>query len=110
MLGSFEVIKLVSTNSKVLGTILEDIDEITLGIDIETYLSSLYGSFDASNDVKLEVLYRGDPTGSIDSEVFCFDEGMKLVLSGCNLICIILGNVDRITLGMDSLIDLYSLN
>ena len=42
MLGSHEVIKLVSTDSKVLGIILENKDAITLGIDVGKELRSLY--------------------------------------------------------------------
>ena len=43
VLGSDEGIKLVSTDGKVLGTILESVDESTLGLDIGTYLGFLDG-------------------------------------------------------------------
>ena len=49
MLGSDEGIKLVSNDGKVIETILGNVDEITLGIDVGTYLGSLDGLFDGSN-------------------------------------------------------------
>ena len=42
-IGYDEGIKLGSTDGKVLGTILESVDEITLGLDIGTYLGFLDG-------------------------------------------------------------------
>ena len=45
-LGSDEGIKLGSTNVKVLGTILGNVDVIALVIDFGTELGSLVGSFD----------------------------------------------------------------
>ena len=53
-LGSDEGIKLRSTDIKLLSNILGNVDGITLGIDIGTELGFLHGSFDGSNDVKLE--------------------------------------------------------
>ena len=41
MLGYDEVIKLGYTGGKILGAILEDLDVITLGIDVGTELGSL---------------------------------------------------------------------
>ena len=49
MLGSDEGIKLGYTDGKVFGTILGNVDIITLGIDIGTELGFLDGSFDGSN-------------------------------------------------------------
>ena len=49
-----------STYGKVFGTILGNIDRITLGFDIETEMGFLDGSFDVSNDCKLEGLFLGD--------------------------------------------------
>ena len=42
-----------------IGTILGNLDEITLRIDVGTKLGYLNGSFDGSNDGKLEVLLLG---------------------------------------------------
>ena len=39
---------------KVLGTVLGNVDEITLWLDVGTDLGSLYGSFDESNYGKLK--------------------------------------------------------
>ena len=52
MLESDEGIKLGSTGGEVLGTILLNVDGITLGLDVGTYLGPLDGSFDGSNDGK----------------------------------------------------------
>ena len=56
-LGSDEVIKLGSNDSKLLSTILVNVYGITLGLDIGTDLVSLDGSFDGSNDGNLECLF-----------------------------------------------------
>ena len=45
VLGSDEGIKLVLSDCKALGTILGNVDEITLGIDVGTDLGYLDGSF-----------------------------------------------------------------
>ena len=58
-LGSDEGIKLGSTDSKLLSTIIGNVDGITLGLDIGTELGFLHGSFDGSNDVKIECLLLG---------------------------------------------------
>ena len=94
MLGYNEGIKLGSTDGKVIGTILGNVDIITLGIDIGTYMGSLYGSFDGSNDIKLGGLFLGDSPGYTDCKVIGSDEGIKLGLSGGKMIDTILGNVD----------------
>ena len=57
MLGSDEGIKLGISDSEVLGTILLNVDEITLGHDVGTELVSLDGSFDGYNDGKLETVF-----------------------------------------------------
>ena len=49
-LVSDEGIKLVSTDGKVIGTIIGNVDKITLCLDIGTDLGSLYIFFDGSND------------------------------------------------------------
>ena len=56
LIGSYEGIKLGSNHVKVIGAILVNVDGITLGIGVGIDLGSLYGSFDRSNDGKLEVL------------------------------------------------------
>ena len=54
MLGFDEVIKLVSTDGKVIGTMLGYVDVITLFIDAGTELGSLDGSFYVNNYGNLE--------------------------------------------------------
>ena len=54
MIGSIEDIKMGSTDGKVLGTKLGNLDVITLGLDVGTELGSLDGYFYGSNDGKLE--------------------------------------------------------
>ena len=45
-----------STDGKVLGTIIGNVDKITLGVGVVTELDYLDGSFDGSNGGKLEGL------------------------------------------------------
>ena len=59
MLGSDEVIKLGSTDGKFIGTILVNVDGITLGIGVGTDLGSLYGSFDGYKDGRIDGLFLG---------------------------------------------------
>ena len=80
---------------------LGNVDGITFGIDGETQIDSLYGSFDGSIDVKAEELFLGDSLGSTDNKVLGSDEGIKLGSSGGKLLVIIPVNVDGITLGLD---------
>ena len=54
MFGYDEVIKLGSTDGKVLGTKIGNVYGITLELDIGTDLGSLDGYFDASNDGNIE--------------------------------------------------------
>ena len=54
MIGSDESIKLGSTDSKVLGNILGNVDGITHRIDVGTDIWCLYVSADGYNDDKLE--------------------------------------------------------
>ena len=53
MFGSSEGIKVGSTDVKLIGTIIKNVDGITLGIDVGTDLVSLDGPFDVSNYGKL---------------------------------------------------------
>ena len=70
VLGSYEVIKLGSFDREVIGTLLGNIDGITLEIDFGTELDSLDGSFYGYNDGKLEGLLLGDLLGYNDVKVF----------------------------------------
>ena len=76
-----------------IGTILGNVDVITLGVNVETEMGYFDGSFDGSYDCKIELLLFGDSLGSTYGKVICSDEGIKLGLFCCELICAILGNV-----------------
>ena len=91
MFGSDKGIKLGSTDGKVLGTVLVNIDGITLVLDIGTELGFLDGSFDGSNDGKLEVLFLGDSMGSTNGKVLGSDEGttrVGLTWSGVHVVVV----------------------
>ena len=60
------------------GIILVDGDVMTLGINVGTRLVSLDGTFDGSNDVKLEVLLLGDSLRYAYGKVIGYDEGIKV--------------------------------
>ena len=84
-----------------LSTILGNVDGITLGLDIGTELGFVHGSFDGSNDVKLECLLLVDSLGSTDGKMIGSDRCIKL---GCNDVKVlenVLGNVDGIIFGLD---------
>ena len=49
VIGSDEGINMGLFDGEVLGTTLGNVDEITLGLDVGTYLGSLDGFFDSSN-------------------------------------------------------------
>ena len=74
------------------------------------YLSSLYGSFDGSDDGKLEGLLLGGSLGSTDGRELGSDEVIKLGYNYGKELVTILGNVYRITLGIDIGIELGSLD
>ena len=57
-----------------IGAIPVNVDEITLGLDIGTVVISLDGSFDSSNNGKLEGLFLGDSMGFTDGKVIGSDE------------------------------------
>ena len=80
MLGYDEVIKLGSTDGKVLVIILGNVDGNTFGISVGTWLGYLDGSFDASNDDNIEGLLLGYSLVSDDGKVIGSDEGIKLEL------------------------------
>ena len=75
VLGSDEGIKLESTDGKCFVTILGNVDRITLWLNIGTNLGFLDGSFDGSNEGRLEKLLLGDPMVSTDVKLFRSDEG-----------------------------------
>ena len=93
-----------------LGNILEDVDGITLGLDVGTRLGSLDWLFDCYNDGNLEDLLLWDSLGSTDGKLLDSDVGIILVLSAGKVIGTILGNADRITLGIDVGTELVSLD
>ena len=76
------------------GTILGDVDGITLGFDISKLLDSVDGSFGGSNDGKIVLLF------SVDSLGYTYGKAIGTIL----------GNVDGITLGIDVETDLGSLD
>ena len=78
VIGSDEGIKMGYNDGKVFGTILVNLDIITLGLDIGTDLGSLDGSCDGSNDGNIEGLFLGESLGYIDGRVIGSDEGIKL--------------------------------
>ena len=91
MIVSDECIKLGYTDGKVFVTILGNIDIITLGIYIGTKLGFLVGSFDVSNESKLEGLLLGDSVGSTDGELLGSDEGTPragFTLSGVHVVVV----------------------
>ena len=98
MLGYDEGTKLGSTDSKVLGTILGNEDRITLGLDVGTYLVSLYGSFDGFNNVNIEGLLLGGSLQYNHGKVLGSDEYNKLGISDGKVTVTILVNVYEITL------------
>ena len=61
-----------------LVTILANIYGITLGLDVGTYLDSLYRYFDSSNDGNIDRLLLGDSLVFNYGKVLGSDEGIKL--------------------------------
>ena len=100
-LGYDEDIKMGSTNGKFLVLLLGNVDEKTLWLVVGKELGSLYGSFDVSNDGKLEVLFIGESLEYTDGKSLGYDEGIKLGSNDGKVISIILGNAYVITLGID---------
>ena len=92
------------------GTILGNVDRITLGLDIGTELGSLDISFDDYKDGKLEGFIIVDSLVYTDGKVLVSYEVIKLELSGVNVRGAILGNVDGITLDIDFVTELVYLD
>ena len=91
----------MTTDGKLIGTILGNVYGITLGIDVGTYLVSLDGSIYFSNDINLYCLPIGDLLGCTDGKVLGSVEVIKLGYINDKVLGTILGNVDGITLGLD---------
>ena len=51
---------MVSIDGEVIDNVLGDSHGITLGLDVGTYMCSLDGPFDGSNDVNFEGIFLGD--------------------------------------------------
>ena len=94
-------IKLRSTDCKLLVTILVNVDGTTLGLDVGTEMGSLDGSFNDSNDDNIGSLLIGESLGYNEGMVLGSNEGTKLGYTDGKVLDTILGNVDKITLGLD---------
>ena len=70
------------------------------GSCIVTELGSLLENINSSNNGKIEGLLIGDSLGSTDVTVLGSDKGIKLGSTGDEALGTILGDVDRITLGI----------
>ena len=73
---------------------------IKFGSCIGTDLGSLLENINSSNNGKIEGLLIGDSLGSTDVTVLGSDKGIKLGSTGDEALGTILGDVDRITLGI----------
>ena len=110
VLVSDEGIIMRLSDSKVLGNIPGNIDEILFGLDVETDLGYLNRSFDTSNDGNFEGFLIRDLLWSTYGKVIGFDEGIKQRYTDGKVIRTILGNVDGITLRLDVKLKLGSLD
>ena len=84
-----------------LRTILGNEYEITLGLDVETELSSLDGYFDGSNYNKLEGKRIGYCFGYSDGEVMGYEKCINLGSTDGKLLDTIFGNADGIIPDID---------
>ena len=91
------------------GTIIGDVDGLTLGIDIGTEMGYFDGFFDSSNHSKIEVLLLVGSLGYNDGKVLGSHEGIKLGSTDGNMLGTILGHVDGIILELGVVTDLGSL-
>ena len=110
MLGYDEDIKLGSNNGELMGIVLGGTDVITFGYDVVTELLYLYISFDGSTDGNLGGVFLGDSLVSTDDNKFGTNERIKLGLFDDEVLVTLLGNIVRITLGIDVGIELGSIN
>ena len=65
-------------DGNIFGTILGNIDGITLDIDVRTELGILIGSYDGSNDGKIEGSLIRNSLGYTDERRIRYDEGINL--------------------------------
>ena len=91
-------------------TILGDVYGITLVIGVRIELGYLDRYFYGCNDGKFEGLLLGESMGSNGGKVLVSDEVIKIGLYYFELICTILGNFYGITLGIDVVSELGSLD
>ena len=110
MLGSDRDMKLALSGSKMLGTILVNIDGITHGIGLGTYQVSLDGSFDGYNGGKCEGLFIGGSLGYTDNKLVGTDEVITLISDVGKELGIILEYVPGVTFGLDDKTELGSLS
>ena len=108
MIGSDEFIKLRYTDVKLIGSIFENVDGITLGLDVGTDIGSIDRPFDISNDGKLEGLFIGDSLVFTGGKVLGSDKGIKMGSTDAEVLGVILVNVYGITLVLDVGTDLGS--
>ena len=59
MIWTNESINLRLSGGKYFGTVLEYVDEVTLRLEVGTYMHSLYGYFDGYENTKLKGLLLG---------------------------------------------------
>ena len=65
---------MVSIDGEVIDNVLGDSHGITLGLDVGTYMCSLDGPFDGSNDVNFEGIFLGDSLWYNDATMTDSDE------------------------------------
>ena len=80
------------------GSILRNVNEITLVLDVGTQLGCCDKLFDGSNNGKLEGLLRGGSLVSTGGKVIGSDKVIQLGLSSVFLLGNILGNDEGITI------------
>ena len=83
-----------------LGTILRNIDGITLELYVGTELRSLLGFLDDSNYDKLEGLLLGDSLEYTDGKVTASNEGIKLGYTDGKVLGTMIGNFMESHLGL----------
>ena len=93
-----------------LGTILGNVDGITLSLDVGTELVSLDESFDGSNCGNIEGFLHGESLVSTDVKMLGSGKIIKLGLSGGKVLGTLIGNVYIIILGLDARTYLGSLD
>ena len=101
LLGSDECIKNLSTDRKVLVTLLGNVYGMTLGIYVGTWMESLDGSFHGINGDKLNALLLKESLDYTDGKVIGSNEDIQLGSTDGKVLGNVLGNVDGITLGTD---------